>query len=126
MDIFPNKDKVKIETKVDDFIIDINILSPMGIIINELIANAMKHAFQNSDNGLIFIETRIENIEKTGNGKMITLIIQDNGSGLDESIDVEKTVGFGLKLIDLLVKQLKGTICIERGHGTKFIMNFEI
>jgi PAS domain S-box-containing protein len=126
IEIFPNKENVKIETQIEDFIIDINILSPIGIIINELITNAMKHAFPDRDDGIIIVEARIEDADIKGQGNNVSIVIQDNGSGLDDSVDIESTAGFGLKLIGLLVKQLRGKISIERGKGTKYIMKFDI
>ncbi len=125
VEIFPNKDNVKIETNIEDFIVDINILSPIGIIINELLTNAMKYAFTGRNNCEITIDVKFS-ADKDANSKQASLVFHDNGFGLDEAVDFECAAGFGLKLIGLLIKQLRGKIIIERIKGTKYIMTFEL
>ncbi|MBA4418243.1 MAG: histidine kinase, partial [Syntrophus sp. (in: bacteria)] len=58
--------------------------------------------------------------------KQITLTVQDNGIGIPPSIDTANATGFGLQLVDMLVRQLDGTIRIEREKGTRFILEFDI
>ena len=48
------------------------------------------------------------------------------GVGIPESVDIGSSFGFGLQLVDMLTKQLDGTIRIERGNGTKFILEFQV
>lgn len=117
--IFPGSESIKFETSLDDIALDQKILSPLGIIINELITNSMKYAFVDRADGLIILKV-------TKNGNNILLIYEDNGIGLNESISIENSPGFGLKLISLLIKQLKGSIKIEKENGTRYIISFEI
>ena len=63
-------------------------------------------------------------IDKEGN--RVTLIIQDNGIGIDERIDANKYPGFGLTIVKMLVEQLKGTYSLANDNGTKSIIQFEI
>ncbi|MBA4419518.1 MAG: hypothetical protein C0392_16690, partial [Syntrophus sp. (in: bacteria)] len=58
--------------------------------------------------------------------KQITLIVQDNGIGIPESIDIATPTGFGLQLVGILTEQLEGTLRIERHEGTQFILEFEL
>jgi two-component sensor histidine kinase len=53
-------------------------------------------------------------------------LIQDNGKGLPQTISPDKAPGFGLRLVDMLSKQIDGKINIERDKGTKFILEFEL
>ena len=119
IDIFPQKEYVKIESRIEDIILNTKILSPLGIILNELITNAMKHAFTGCNNGLLTITT----FEKEDT---ICIIFEDNGIGIPESISLRNSAGFGLQLIDLLADQINASIHIERVQGTKFVIEFKI
>ncbi len=116
---FPAKMTVNTEVTVDDFILPVEILSPLGIIINELMTNTMKYAFPNKDDGLITLSA----VKK---GSHVILIIADNGMGIPDAIDPESPEGFGLHLVRLLTEQLDGTITTERDRGTRFILEFDI
>ena len=91
---------------------------PCGLIINELISNALKHAFPKGE-GKILIEFRLEK-----NGK-IELVVRDTGIGLPDDFDIEKTKSLGLKLVNTLVDQLQGKMEVKNEGGTTFIMLFE-
>ncbi len=116
---FPNNDSVKVEKHIEDFILDAKKLHPLGIIINELLTNIMKYAFTNKQEGLIVISAAI----KDGTA---SVIIQDNGNGIPDSINFENSTGFGLILVGELTKQLEGNIKIERSKLTKIILEFKI
>jgi two-component sensor histidine kinase len=119
MENFPNSKLVQIEYKIDDFVLDAKRLQPLGIIFNELLTNIMKYAFSGRDRGLIIVTaSQIDN--------NITLIVEDNGNGMPESVDFENTPGFGLLLVKNLTVQLNGTIRIERENGTRIILDFII
>jgi len=115
---FPNREIIKFKMIIDDFILSANILAPLGIIINELLTNIMKHAFTGKDNGVITITaSAIENYA--------TLTIHDDGHGLPEYVNLDESTGFGLNLVYMLMEQLGGNIDIERKYGTKFILRFK-
>jgi two-component sensor histidine kinase len=116
---FPERMTVKIEKQIDDFILDVNILQPLGIIINELLTNTMKYAFKGRKDCLITISAKIS-------GRNVTILIQDNGKGLPESFDPDKPGGFGMQLVSILAEQIGGHIRIERGEGTKFALEFVV
>ncbi|HPJ43897.1 MAG TPA: histidine kinase dimerization/phosphoacceptor domain -containing protein [Spirochaetota bacterium] len=114
---FSNRDIVKIENMIDDFVIDTETLFALGIIINEIITNIMKYAFTGRESGVItIIASSIDSRH--------TIVIGDNGSGMPEEIDFSSSSSFGLQLINTLVKQIKGTIRMERSEGTRFIIDF--
>lgn len=115
---FPNSASVKIEKNMDDFKISAKILFSFGIIINELLTNIMKYAFTGRADGLIIVSASMKD-------NRATVSIQDNGNGMPESIDIENSTGFGLRLVGMLTKQIDGTIRIERMNGTRIILEFE-
>jgi len=116
---FPNAQNVAVEKNIDDFIINAKYLQPLGIIINELLTNTMKYAFVNKGNGFISVSAK-------NTGRHVAITIQDDGNGIPESIPFENSTGFGLQLVQALTQQLQGSIRMERGNGTKFILEFEI
>ncbi len=117
--IFPKKPSVQIETHIEDIVCTARILSSLGIIINELITNSMKYAFSGRNDG---------NITVTASKKenRVIIIYKDNGSVIPESVTFEKTTGFGMQLIGMLVVQINGTVEIIRDNGTSFVIEFEI
>lgn len=116
---FPNSDSVKIVKKIDDIALNAKKLQSLGIIINELLTNIMKYAFTGRNNGVITVSA-------VRNGERINMEIMDDGIGIPDSITFENPSGFGIQLVVMLVEQISGNIRIERGRGTKFILDFEI
>ncbi len=116
---FPNSQMVELKKRVQDFNLDVKRLQPLGIIINELITNIMKYAFIGKDSGSI-------SVSAIRSDDHITVSVEDDGVGMPESLSFENSTGFGLQLVDALTQQLNGTICIERGNGTKVVLEFDI
>lgn len=87
-------------------------------MLNELISNALKHAFIDGRKGRLDISMSKNDEEK------FTLTVCDNGIGLPESIDFRNTGSLGLQLVSSLVSQLDGTIELDRNNGTMFKINF--
>ena len=119
VDNFNNLERIQIETNIEDFILDSKTVFSLGIIINELITNTMKYAFPNGEDGKIAVSASIKD-------KHISIIIQDNGIGIPETVNIETSEGFGFKLVNMLSEQLGASIKIERGNGTKFIFEFDL
>ncbi len=116
---FPNREIVKVKTDIEDFILNINTLSPLGIIVNELFTNMMKYAFTGRDSGVITLSASIKE-------NHVKIVVQDDGVGIPESVSFEKSKGFGLDLVGMLTEQIGGSIKIERGVGTSFVLEFEV
>jgi PAS domain S-box-containing protein len=116
---FPNSRSVKIEKRIDDFVLDAKKMQPLGIIINELLTNIMKYAFIARTDGLITVSAALE-------GNVVSLLVGDNGNGMPESVNFQNSNGLGIKLVGMLSRQLGGCIRIERGNGTRIILEFEI
>lgn len=116
---FPDHGSVRIEKRIDDRVLDAKTLSPVGIILNELITNAMKHAFTGRKEGLIGVAFSF----RDGHA---TLDIYDDGVGIPEDFDIKTSTGFGMQLVDMLTEQLGGTLRVERRQGTRFIIEFDV
>ncbi len=91
---------------------------PCGLIISELIANALKHAFPGGRHGELLLS-----MEKSP-GDEIVLVVADNGVGLPEELDLGQTNTLGLQLIQVLAKQLRGSIAMDRSAGTRCELRF--
>jgi len=108
----------KLTVNSDEVNVGIDTAIPCGLIINELVSNALKHAFRINQKGEIEINICI----KEGS---IILIISDNGVGLPKDFDIEKTDSLGLQLVSTLIRQLDGEITINSSSkGTAFTITF--
>ena len=108
---------------------------PLGIIVNELISNALKHAFPAGKTGEIRInlckkENFASNCDIPGpsckekKGFHYVLTVADNGKGISEEIEFLNADSLGLQLVNILVEQIDGCIELKRNHGTKFTIWF--
>jgi PAS domain S-box-containing protein len=96
---------------------------PLALIVNELLTNALKHAFAGGQPG----EIRIALQECRGTARRAPtheLIVSDNGIGLPAGFDATKQKSLGLQLVAMLVKQLNGTLAIESSGGTSVRIAF--
>jgi len=89
------------------------------MIVNELLTNMMKHAFRGRTSGII-------NVSADMNGSHVTVVLGDNGIGLPETVCFKKPAGFGLDLVGILTEQIGGCMVIERGGGTRFVLEFDV
>ncbi|MBF0320239.1 MAG: PAS domain S-box protein [Nitrospirae bacterium] len=105
------------EMNIEDIELGLEAAVPCGLIINELLTNAFKYAFPDNRRGIIsvhFIKT----------GETYTLTIKDNGVGLPEGFDYQKSDTLGLQLVAALTGQLDGTLQINSDNGTETILTF--
>ncbi len=103
-------DAINLHIDVDKMILDIDTITPIGIIINELIVNALKHAFTDKKSGALI------SISLHKNKDILLLKVADNGKGFDPKKKKEKS--FGLKLINSLSRKLKADLTIVNNNGT--------
>jgi two-component sensor histidine kinase/CheY-like chemotaxis protein len=92
---------------------------PVGLILNELISNALKHAFADGRAGWLAVTGRLE----VG---WVTLEVGDNGTGVPHGVDVQRPKSLGLQIVGILARQLKGTVELGAGSGggTMFVVRF--
>lgn len=105
----------KIQWKIEAPHIEVNINTaiPLGLVVNELITNAIKYGFPLDRRGELFII-----LQK--NGQDLTLMIKDNGVGIPKNFDWQNAESMGMRLINNLVEQLDGTVSLNRSSGTAF------
>lgn len=109
---------LEIIEEIEDVVVETKIIQTIGIIINELLSNIIKYAFDTVD------EKKIISILVKKVNEDLLIEIQDNGKGIPEGVTFENSSGFGLSLVNNLVQQLKGTVRLSREHGTKITMLF--
>lgn len=113
----------------EDIFFDMDTSVPLGIIVNELVSNSLKHAFSGRDKGEIQIKLkRVKNgeCEREDCNPAYVLMISDNGIGIPEKIDIENLDSLGLQLVTSLVDQLDGQLELKRNQGTEFIIRFTV
>jgi PAS domain S-box-containing protein len=110
-----NHRNIKLKLDINNVYLGIDIAIPCGLLLNELISNALKHAFPNQREGVINIS-----MKRLPDGR-IELIVKDNGIGIPEDIDIRNTESIGWQLIiGLSETQLEGEIELNRDNGTEF------
>jgi PAS domain S-box-containing protein len=114
-----DSDRLQIRTKICDIFLDINTAIPCGLIINELVTNALKHAFPDGRKGELVIEL------KPAEGSRYILRIGDDGIGLPRNDDFQRSDTLGMQLVTMLVDQLEGVIELEKKEGTSFVITFK-
>ncbi|MBN2077755.1 MAG: PAS domain S-box protein [Spirochaetes bacterium] len=108
--------------EVDEIHLGIDDAIPMGLILNELVSNSLKHAYTGEAGGAILVKIRYD-----AEASVCTMIVHDDGRGLPHEFDFnENATSFGLLMVNLLTSQLKGTIRINSVEGTEFIVTFPI
>lgn len=126
---------------VEETFLGMDTAVPLGIIINELVSNSLKHAFPQGRKGEIRI--KLCKAEENVNNKSISnitnnigakssvnknsqysLVVSDNGLGFPEGLDFRNTGSLGLQLVNILVEQLKGTIELQKDSETTFKILF--
>lgn len=131
------KDGVSLKLDLEKVYLGMDIAIPLGIIVNELVSNSLKHAFSDKNEGEICINLRSKDAphsreELSGsdpeclenNGFRYTLTVADNGRGIPEEMDFRNADSLGLQLITILVEQIGGCIELNRDYGTEFIIKF--
>lgn len=113
-------DRFGFERSFDDMILDSCVLSPLGIIVNELITNACKYAFPGGGKGTVKV------CLKACDGSSAALSVSDNGTALPESFDLNKQKGFGLLLVTGLADQIGGAVSLTRENGNAFTVSFPL
>jgi PAS domain S-box-containing protein len=114
-----NSDAITIDLKVADLSINVNQALPVGLILNELIANAIKHAFLETEAGTITVFI----LEKAHD--IIQVEVSDNGKGLDVSAsELQEKGNLGFNLISTLIEQIDANLEITSDNGTTFQFTF--
>ncbi len=111
VELFRDLKQVRTELDLPEVELSPKVLSPLGIILNELITNSIKHAF-------IDVEDPVIRISVTADEAEITVVYVDNGDAEARSMDVEQRESFGMQLIQVLVEQILGEVTVRRDRGS--------
>jgi len=110
---------IHLQFDLEPVFINLDTSIPCGLVINELVSNALKYAFEGREKGTIGIHlSRLSE-------KMLRLRVEDDGVGLPENFDVETAESLGLQLVTTLATQVSGTLTMERDKGTRFTLDFK-
>ena len=108
---------VSLEKSIENRLLSAEKCQPLGLILNELLTNVMRHAFIGKARGKVAVTFRVDE------GRAV-LVVHDDGLGLPDSIDFENSPSLGLRLVRVLSKQIGGTVRAERERGTKVTVEF--
>jgi len=111
--------RVKLKIEAEEVHLNINTAIPCGLIVNELISNALKHGFPDNQGGELSIDLRRE----AGDG--YRLRVRDDGVGFPEALDFRRTETLGMQIVNTLVSQIDATIELARDKGTEFTIHFQ-
>jgi len=112
-------DRINIRIGAEDVTLGIDDTVPCGLVINELLSNSLKYAFQDGRTGEIGIEAKLVTSDR------IMLVVYDDGVGLPADLDIRNTETMGMRLVFGLVEsQLGGQVDLDREDGTRFTITF--
>jgi two-component sensor histidine kinase len=112
--------RITLTSHIADVSLALDAALPCGLIVNELLSNALKHAFPHVQRGDIRIELQ------TGRDQQVILRVVDTGVGFPEGVDFRQTDSLGLQLVCALTEQLQGIITLERHRGSVLTVTFPL
>lgn len=117
---FHREKTIELKTDMERINVQIDNAVSLGIVLNELITNILKHAFDDHEPGILSLQLR-----KTEPGKVM-FSVSDNGRGIPEHINPERSPSFGLHIVYAVIQnQLGGTILLNRNSGTEWIVSLD-
>ena len=116
---FPLGHAIRVETAIDEVMLSPKALSALGLVVNELVSNAMKYAFAGRSRGVLRVTA------KHRDGR-VRLAVEDDGPGLPSTVDLDRPSGFGLRLVTLLANQLGWTLAVRSGEGACISLDFPV
>jgi len=113
-------DRIHLNLQIEDVCLDLDTAIASGLIVNELVSNALKHAFPATREGDGEIGLKLASLD---DGRF-ELQVRDNGVGFPPDLDPVGTQSLGLRLVNMLTQQLQGTLNLSRDVGTAFTITF--
>ncbi|MEZ5662430.1 MAG: histidine kinase dimerization/phosphoacceptor domain -containing protein [Burkholderiaceae bacterium] len=113
-------DEVSVGIDAHEIELPINEAIPCGLIINELVSNAFKHGFRGRGRG--HIQVSVQELSD----RIVELAVSDDGTGIPDDLDLERTGTLGIQLVQLLGRQLNGSLQVDRARPTRFVLRFPL
>jgi PAS domain S-box-containing protein len=110
--------RIQFTSTVEPVSLTIDTAIPCGLLVNELVSNALRHAFPQERAGHLWVTLR-----RAADGQL-RLTVRDDGVGLPEGLDFQTASSFGLRLVGLLARQLRATLTLARHPGTSVTLTF--
>ncbi|WP_042691489.1 AAA family ATPase [Azospirillum sp. B506] len=110
---------VRLETGLDDLKLDLDRAVPCGLIVNELVSNALKHAYPGGRGGVLHVALTMD-------GQACRLSVRDDGVGLPDGFDPDRMESVGFQLVSDLTSQLHGNLQYRFNTGSEFIVTFPL
>jgi PAS domain S-box-containing protein len=107
------------DKEIEPITLDINTIIPLGLIFTELVTNSIKYAQRENGENLLAVRAQKRDF-------IVTIVLSDSGPGFPASVIRGEKVGTGLKVIEVLIKQLNGTIVFENDHGAKTTLSIPV
>ncbi len=132
-------EEISLKLELEKVYLGMDTAIPLGIIVNELVSNALKHAFPAGTRGEIgIVLSRAEDYERRqkpegswterncpdGGDLQFSLVVEDNGKGFPAKLDLKSPDSLGLELVNILVEQIEGCIELEKDGKTRFVIWF--
>ncbi|MGK0285629.1 MAG: two-component sensor histidine kinase [Salibacteraceae bacterium] len=115
-----DSNRVQVNIIINEIYLDVETAIPLGLIVNELLSNAIKYAYPKEESGQIDIWLKNEDKNQ------YSLVVSDDGVGFPEGIDIKSTNTLGLQLVTMLSKQLKSELTYKGTNGTEISLKFNI
>ncbi len=110
---------IQLKSQVEPVFLDIDTAVPVGLMLNELVSNSLKHAFPTGGPGTIFIDLEPRSKDE------YTLSMRDDGVGVPDDFNVETSNSLGLRLVRILTKQIGGALEFRSDDETEFKIQFQ-
>lgn len=110
-------DRVRIEVQVENACLDLQTATPVALIVNEVVSNALKYAFPDGRRGTILVRL----VRRAG---ACELVVEDDGVGLPPNLDWRQASGLGMRIVRALCDQLEGAAEYDSDGGTRFRLRF--
>ncbi len=114
------RDGIRCTVEGEDIHLSVDMAIPCGLIVNELVSNALKHAFPDRSEGSIAVA-----LETPAKGR-IAIRVQDDGVGMPPGADPRTMSSMGMTLVASLVDQISGTLTMECRKGTAIVVSFPV
>ncbi|MGF7118658.1 histidine kinase dimerization/phosphoacceptor domain -containing protein [Methanobacterium oryzae] len=109
---------INLSMEIEDLDVDINTSVPLALIVNEIVSNSLKHAFEGQKAGNISVKFYKKSDE-------YELIIEDDGIGFPDNLNFRNVDSLGMQIVNSLTRQINGKITLDKSNSTRFTINFK-